>query len=91
MAKTLGIVKHPVSDYDKFRAGYDEAQPIRDKYGVTDAVVLTDPGDKTTVTILHWFPSIEVAHKFADAPELKDAMGRAGVSGPPRIEIVVEA
>ena len=27
---------------------------------------------------------------FADDPDLKDAMARAGVSGPPRIEISVE-
>ena len=37
-----------------------------------------------------WFSSVDEAHAFAGDPDLKDAMARAGVSGPPRIEISVE-
>jgi hypothetical protein len=91
MAKALGIVKHPVADYAAFRKVYDGAGPIRDRYGVLDAAVLQDPADPNSITILHWFPSVEAANGFAAAPELKDAMASAGVTAAPRIEIVVEA
>lgn len=90
MARALSIVRHPVSDYDKWRTVYQEVQPLRDQHGVSDADVLRDPGDPNNVTVLHWFPSLDQAQAFVGDPELKDAMARAGVSGPPRIEIVVE-
>ncbi len=91
MAKALTIVKHSVNDYAAWRTVYEEVQPLRDSHGVTDAVVLQDPADANAVTVLHWFPSAANAQAFVGDPGLKDAMGRAGVSGPPRIEIVVEA
>lgn len=91
MVRALSIVKHPVSDYAAWRTVYDEAQPLRDKHGVSAAEVLQDPTDPNNVTVLHWFPSVGHAQEFAADPGLKDAMARAGVTAPPRIEIVVEA
>lgn len=91
MANTLMIVKHPVHDYAKWRAVYTEVQDLRDEYGVTAANVLQDPTDANSVTVLHWYPTLEAAQAFAGDSRLKDAMERAGISGPPRIEIVVEA
>ena len=91
MARALGIVKHPVNDYAAWRTVYEQVQPLRDKHGVSAADVLQDPADPNNLTILHWFPSVGQAEAFAADPELKDAMGRAGVAAPPRIEIVVEA
>jgi len=91
MAQALLCVKHSVGDFASWRQGYDEVQSLRDQHGVTSATVLQDPADPNSVTVLHWFPSLGQAEAFAGDPGLKDAMSRAGVSGPPRIEIVVEA
>ena len=91
MGKALSIVKHTVNDYAAWRTVYDEVQPLRDKHGVNAADVLQDPADPNDVTVLHWFPSLESAQSFASDPGLKDAMARAGVTAPPRIELVVEA
>ena len=91
MAKALSIVKHPVSDYAAWRTVYEEVQPLRDKHGVSAADVLQDPADPNSVTVLHWFPSAAQAQAFSADPGLKDAMQRAGVTGAPRIETVVEA
>jgi hypothetical protein len=91
MGKALSIVRHPVGDFAAWRTVYDQVQPLRDKYGVSAADVLQDPADPNNVTVLHWFPSVGQAEAFAADPGLKDAMTRAGVSAPPRIEIVVEA
>ena len=90
MARVLMIIQHSVGDYDAWRIEYDKAQPIRDRHGVTDATVFRNADDSNEVTGLHWFSSVEEAHAFADDPDLRDAMARAGVSGPPRIEISVE-
>jgi len=91
MAKALSIVQHPVSDYAAWRTVYDQVQPLRDKHGVSAADVLQDPSDPNNLTVLHWFPSVDNAKAFAADPGLKDAMAKAGVTAPPRIEIVVEA
>jgi hypothetical protein len=91
MAKALSIVKHPVSDYAAWRVVYDEVQPLRDKHGVSAAAVLQDPADPKNLTVLHWFPSVGQAQAFAADPGLKHAMASAGVTAPPRIEVVVEA
>ena len=91
MSKALSIVQHPVSDYAAWRTVYEQVQPLRDKHGVSAADVLQDPADPNQVTVLHWFPSVAHAQAFASDRGLKDAMASAGVTAPPRIEIVVEA
>jgi hypothetical protein len=91
MAKALSIVQHPVSDYAAWRTVYEQVQPLRDKHGVSAADVLQDPSNPNQVTVLHWFPTVDQAQAFVADPGLKDAMANAGVTAPPRIEIVVEA
>ncbi len=90
MQRVLMVVQHPVKDYDAWRIEYDRAEPIREKHGVTDATVFRNADNPHEITGLHWFPSVDKARAFAADPDLKDAMVRAGVSGPPRIEISVE-
>jgi quinol monooxygenase YgiN len=86
MAATL-IVRHRVQDYAAWRSVYDSVEPLRQEHGCTGADVMTAPDDKQDVFVLHRFPSVEQAQAFAGSAELKAAMGRAGVDGPPRIEI----
>lgn len=90
MARILMIVQHPVKDYDAWRVEYDRAQPIRDKHGATNAGIFRNTDDPNDVTGLHWFSSVDEAHAFADDPDLKEAMARAGVSGQVRIEVSEE-
>ena len=84
-------LKIRVDDYAAWRAVYETVEPLRRQHGCTGAEVLTDPDDKNDVFVIHRFPSVEQAQGFASSAELKDAMGRAGVAGPPRIEIATEA
>lgn len=90
MAATL-IARHPVNDYSAWRSVYDSVGELRQRFGCTGDEVLVDPSDKQDVFVLHRFPSVEQAEAFAASAELREAMGRAGVAGPPRIEIAVEA
>jgi len=91
MATATLIARHRVGDYSAFRSVYDSVEGLRRQYGCTGAEVLVDPADKQDVFVLHRFPTVERAEAFASSNELRDAMGRAGVAGPPRIEIAVEA
>jgi hypothetical protein len=91
MANATLIARHRVDDYSAWRSVYDSVDGIREQYGCTGDEVLVDPADKEDVFVLHRFPTLEQAEAFAGSSELKEAMGRAGVAGPPRVEIAVEA
>ena len=49
------------------------------------------PGDPNDVAATHEFPTVAQAEAFANDPALKDAMEKAGVTSPPRIEIFENA
>lgn len=91
MAAATLIVRHRVDDYSAWRSAYDGVQGLRQQHGCTGDEVLVDAGDKQEVFVVHRFPTVEQAEAFATSDELRQAMGRAGVAGPPRIEIAVEA
>ena len=86
MSATL-VVRHPVADYAAWREVYDSLEPLRVQHGCTGQRVLVSPEDGNDVLITHDFPSVDQANAFAHDPALKDGMARAGVVGPPRIEI----
>ena len=85
------IVHHQVQDYGAWRAVYDSVEGLRQQHACTSAEVMVAPGDKQDIFVLHRFPTVTQAEAFAGSGELRDAMGRSGVAGPPRIEIAVEA
>ena len=91
MSQVLTIVRHPVEDYDAWRAVYETVEPLRVQYGCTAKSVWRDPTNPNDVTVLHFWPSVEQAQGFAESPELGTAMQRAGVAGTPRVDVVVEA
>lgn len=84
------VVRHAVASYAPWRRVYDEVQGLRAKHGLTGERVLQDAGDADTILVLHEFPTVGQAEAFATDPGLADAMARAGVAGPPRIEIYSE-
>ena len=91
MATATLIARHRVNDYSAWRSVYDSVEQLRQQHGCTHDEVLVDPADREDVLVLHRFPTIEQAEAFAGSQELREAMSRAGVAGPPRIEIAVEA
>jgi hypothetical protein len=91
MATTTMIIRHRVGDYAAWRPVYDSAEELRQRHGCFGAEVLVGPGDRQDVIVLHRFPTLEQAQAFGASDELREAMTRAGVTGPPRIELAVEA
>jgi len=90
MSATL-IVRHHVADYAAWRVVYDDVDSLRVSHGCTAQRVLQLPGDPNEVVAIHEFATVEQANGFSEDPALKEAMGRAGVAGPPRIEIFESA
>jgi hypothetical protein len=91
MGTATMIIRHQVQDYSAWRAVYDSVADLRQQYSCSGAEVMTAPDDKNDVFVIHRFPTVDAAQGFAGSGELKEAMGRAGVTGAPRIEIAAEA
>ncbi len=79
------FARHKVSDYVNWKRVYDEFASVRKEKGVKGAGVLRDPNDPDIIIIMHHFEDMNAAKGFADSEDLKSAMAKAGVSGPPEI------
>ena len=89
MSATLAI-RHHVSDYAAWRKVYDEVEPLRAQHGCTEQRVMHLADDGNELLVTHDFPTADQAGSFAHDPALREAMGRAGVEGAPRIEIFTD-
>ena len=79
------FIKAKVRAYDDWKPGYDEFAQKRKEKGVTAASVHRDVSDPTMVTVTHQFANLAAAQAFAGWEELRAAMMKGGVEGPPDI------
>ena len=82
---TTMFVRHTVADYATWRAVYDAFDVTNRGLGVTGQAVWQSASDPNDLTVSHEFASLEEAQAFASNPQLKQAMGDAGVVGAPTI------
>jgi hypothetical protein len=85
------FVRHKVQDYAKWRKVYDDFEETRTKMGEIGDWVYQLAGDPNDVTVIYDFDSVEKAKAFVESSELREAMGNAGVAGPPDIWITDSA
>lgn len=90
-APVLAVISHPVQDYAKWRAVYDDFADEQDAGGVIMEQVYQDPGDPNQVLVLHGFETMEAAQSFLGSDQLRQAMEGAGVAGPPDIRVMTSA
>jgi len=81
-------INHDVQDYDQWRSVFDEFPP--QKGGALFHRINRGVDDPNNITVVAGFETEDAARGFVSNPDLKAAMGRAGVTGPPRIEIFDE-
>ncbi len=86
MSATIAV-RHPVADFAAWHVVYNELEPLRLQHGCTAKKVMRAPDNANDVFILHDFPTVAQAEAFTNDPALKAGMEKAGVAGPPRIEI----
>ena len=80
-------INHEVSDYESWKNAFDTFPPARG--GALFHRVNRNVEDGNNVTVVAGFDTVETALQFRDNPDLKKAMGEAGV-GAPRFEIFEE-
>lgn len=85
------VVRHKVADYDAWRTVYDTLADLQTNGGVTAQSVHRLVGDGNDLLVVHQFETAGAAEAFFNSGELRDGMERAGVQGPPTIEIFQDA
>lgn len=88
---TSMLIQHKVKDFVEWKKVFDSAAGLRSSSGELSTQIFQDASDPNSLTILNKWDSLENAQKFAHSPELKAAMEKAGVSGPPTITFLNEA
>jgi heme-degrading monooxygenase HmoA len=83
-------VHHKVADYEAWRKVFDEATVTGTRFGSTGQQVYRSASDPNDLTILTGWQSLEGARAYAQSPELRDAMQRAGVISQPDIAFLEE-
>ena len=85
------LVQHQVKDYAQWKKVYDSVKDLRTSNGELTDQIYHDASDPNKLTILFKWDSMENAQKYANSPELKAAMEKAGVEGRPNIFFLNEA
>jgi hypothetical protein len=85
------LVRHSVQDYEAWKSVFDSVGDLRRRNGEKSYQIMRqEDGSNELVALFEW-DSLDNARKYATSPELKAAMGRAGVLGKPEILFLEEA
>lgn len=84
------LVQHQVKDYAKWKAVYDSVYDLRKSNGELSDDIYRDADDPNNLTVVFKWDSLDRAKKYSQSSELKEAMQKAGVTGPPRISFLRE-
>jgi hypothetical protein len=79
------FTRHEVADYAAWKKVYDSVAPLQKKGGVFSKAVYQSTDNPNDVTVIHDFHSLAEAKAFAASPDLRAAMEKGGVKGPPQI------
>jgi hypothetical protein len=85
------LVQHHVKDYAAWKKVYDSVAGLRASSGEMSDQVYHDASDPNKLTLVFKWNSLANAQKFAGSAELKAAMEKAGVDGPPVVTFLNEA
>jgi heme-degrading monooxygenase HmoA len=85
------IVQQKVKDFAEWKKVYDSASNLRVSNGGISDKIYRDANDPNSITVIFNWDSLENAQRYANSPELKEAMAEAGVLGPPNIFFLNEA
>jgi hypothetical protein len=83
------VIHHKVKDYNAWRPVYDEHEKSRVSAGITNAKVFRRAEDPNELVILADVADVAKARSWTTSDDLKSAMQRAGVVGPPSIQFTV--
>ena len=82
------MIEHTVADYDKWLVGFNAHDSVRKSFGITPSYVGRGIDNDKWVTVYSVVTDVAKAKEFGEAPGLKEAMKKAGVTGKPSMMLV---
>lgn len=84
------LVRHKVEDFETWKAGFDAHSKVRDTSGSHGGLLFRNAEDPSEVVILLKWEDMEQAHAFIGSDDLRETMGRLGVSDQPDVYFLDE-
>jgi hypothetical protein len=81
----LMVIHHKVKDYNAWRPVYDAHEKSRASAGITNGRVFRRAEDPNDLVILLDVADVAKGRSWTTSEDLKSAMQKAGVLGPPTI------
>src|SRR5215212_894700 len=81
-------IRHRVEDYTKWKEGFDSTAEYKRSHGWKSYRLFAIEGDNNHVLVMEEFETEDQAREFLGSEYLREAMGRAGVSDEPDIQVV---
>lgn len=79
------LIQHKVKNFAEWKKVFDSVADLRAASGELSDQIYHDASDSNQLILVFKWNSVENAQKFAHSPELRAAMEKAGVEGPPTI------
>jgi hypothetical protein len=79
------LIRHKVTDFKTWKAGYDSHQAMRTEAGLTEKYLLRSADDPNEVVALFEAQDMDRAKGFATSTELREKMQEFGVADRPDI------
>lgn len=84
------LAKHKVKDYAAWKLVFDRLADFRKASGEISFLILSQPQDPNSLTLLFEWDKPENAESFTNSDKLKNVMQEGGVVGEPQIEFLNE-
>ena len=85
------LVQHKVKDFANWKKVYDSQAAFRASSGELSNEIYHNASDSNQLILVFKWNSVANAQKFAQSPELRAAMEKAGVDGAPTITFLNES
>ena len=82
------LIRHKVQDYATWKSVFDEHGDARKAAGSKGGYLLRSADDPNELVIMLEWDDLGKARQFVESAELRQAMERAGVAGPPDIHFL---
>jgi len=86
----LLLIRARVADYAKWKSVFDERESTRVQHGGKRHWIYRSADDGNDVAVSIEFATVDQAKAYVADPGLREAMGRAGVSGQPEFAYLEE-
>lgn len=80
-----GFIRFSIEDYDRWKAVFDADAGNRERASCKGGMIFRNRANPDELVVLLEYADAAQMEAFSRSPELREAMGRAGIIGPPDV------